>query len=120
MSESLDIKSTSALERVPILESDNWAEFHRRAEEYIILAGYDDVYNDEQPEQPEIIVPGEGISETEEARAPRIRLTTEYAKVIRTYNARMKRACTAIRSRLNVNNHAMVENITVGSLENGR
>ena len=81
-----------SLSQVPILEADNWAEFNRRANEWLVLAGYDDLLDGTAPSQDE-----------EEAN-------TDFQKRVRLYNQRMKRACTAIRNRCGVNAHSMVEN----------
>jgi hypothetical protein len=70
------------LEHIPLLEWNNWAEFHRRAREWLILAGYDDVLENETPPKQE--------DEEEEAALQ---------KRTKTYNAR---ACTAIRSRCGI------------------
>jgi Reverse transcriptase (RNA-dependent DNA polymerase)/gag-polypeptide of LTR copia-type len=83
----------SALNRVPILEADNWSIFNRRAREFLILAGYDDLLEDD-----------DGVPEQE-----RNETAASWSRRSKAYKSKVLRACTAIRSRCGTNAHALVE-----------
>ncbi len=93
MSDEQHKTSATSLEKSPVLDSHNWAEFKRRAGEWLVLSGYDDILEDIDPPSSDVV---DG------------RLSEER----RLWNQRERRACTGIRSRLNVNNHALVEKET--------
>ncbi len=40
----------SAINKIPILEADNWTIFYRRAKEFLILSGYDNLLEDDEGE----------------------------------------------------------------------
>src|SRR5271156_5862070 len=86
----------SALNRVPILEADNWSIFNRRAREFLILAGYDDLLEDD-----------DGVPEQE-----RNETAASWNGRSKAYKSKVLRACTAIRSRCGTNAHALVEDCT--------
>ncbi len=85
-----------ALNKISILESNNWQEFKRRANEFIILSGYEDLREE-----------GSGEPEREAGETDRVFLQRKTA-----WKYRMSRACTAIKSRLGVNAHGPVEDET--------
>jgi hypothetical protein len=96
----------SALNRVPILEADNWSIFNRRAREFLILACYDDLLEDDDG------VPKQERNET----------AASWNRRSKAYKSKVLRACTAIRSRCGTNAHALVEdcatlNQVMGTLE---
>lgn len=93
MSDEQQKTSATSLDKIPVLDSHNWAEFKRRAGEWLVLSGYDDILEDIDPPSADLV---DG------------RLTKER----RLWNQRERRACTGIRARLNVNNHTLVEKET--------
>lgn len=94
MTDNADTPQYSVLNKVPLLESHNWQVFNRRAREYLILAGYDD-----------LLETNNGVPEPEEGESD-----TSFGKRSRQHKSRMMRACTAIRSRCGTNAYANVEN----------
>lgn len=88
--------SSNPLYSVPILETNNWQEFKRRINEYLILAAYDDLLEegDGAPTRRQI--------ESDEAFSERCKV----------WSSRMKRACTAVKSRCGTNAHSMIEEET--------
>jgi hypothetical protein len=94
MSDNADTPQNSALNKVPFLESHNWQVFNRRAIEYLILSGYDD-----------LLEADDGVPQQEEGESD-----TSFNKRKRQHKSRMLRACTAIRSRCGTNAYANVEN----------
>jgi hypothetical protein len=93
MSDEQHKTSATSLEKIPVLDSHNWAEFKRRAGEWLVLSGYDDILEDIDPPSSDVV-------------------DGRLSKERRLWNQRERRACTGIRSRLNVNNHALVEKET--------
>ena len=83
----------SALNRVPILEAHNWSIFNRRAREFLILAGYDDLLEDD-----------DGAPEQE-----RNETAASWSRRSKAYRSKVLRACTAIRSRCGTNAYALVK-----------
>ena len=94
MTDNADTPQYSVLNKVPLLESHNWQVFNRRAREYLILAGYDD-----------LLETNNGVPEPEEGESD-----TSFGKRSRQRKSRMMRACTVIRSRCGTNAYANVEN----------